>query len=69
MPKKKPIRLTPREEKQLKLALEEAKKVIPMDLRNFSPEEREEYNRILKEESKGTGISIYDYYNMNEEDI
>ena len=54
-------KLTPREEKQIKIALEESKKVIPMDMRDFSPEEREEYNRILREESKSTGISIYDY--------
>lgn len=54
--KKCRIRLTPKE-------------VLPMDMKDFSPEEREEYNRILKEESKGTGISIYDYYNITEEDI
>ena len=36
------------------------KTVIPMDMKDFSPEERAEYNRILMEESKGTGISIYD---------
>ena len=40
-----------------------------MDMRDFSPEERAEYNRILKEESEGTGISIYDYYNITEEEI
>ena len=45
------------------------KEVLPMDMKDFSPEERDEYNRILKEESKGTGISIYDYYNITEEDI
>lgn len=45
------------------------KEIIPMDMRDFSPEEREEYNRILKEESEGTGISIYDYYNITEEDL
>ena len=45
------------------------KKVLPMDMKDFSPEEREEYNRILKEESEGTGVSIYDYYNLNDEEI
>lgn len=45
------------------------KKVLPMDMKDFSPEEQEEYNRILKEESTGTGVSIYDYYNITEEDI
>ena len=54
--KKCRIRLTP-------------KKVLPMDMKDFSPEEQEEYNKILKEESKGTGISIYDYYYITEEDI
>lgn len=45
------------------------KEIVPLDMRDYSPEEREEYNKILNEESKGTGISIYDYYNLNEEEI
>ena len=44
-------------------------KVVPMDMRDFSPEERAEYEKILKEESSPTGINIYDYYNLNEEDF
>ena len=66
---KTPIKLTQREQKQLSIALEETIKPIPMDMKNFSPEEQEEYNRILREESKDTGISIYDYYNLTNEDI
>ena len=54
---------------QIKKCRIRAKEVLPMDMRDFSPEERAEYNRILKEESEGTGISIYDYYNITEEDI
>ena len=54
---------------QVKLCRINVKKTFPVDMRDFSPEERDEYNRILKEESEGTGISIYDYYNITEEDI
>ena len=45
------------------------KEVVPMDMKDFSPEEQEEYNRILREESQGTGISIYDYYDLDQNDF
>lgn len=54
---------------QVKLCRINVKKTFPIDMMDFSPEERAEYEKILKEESSPTGINIYDYYNLNEEDL
>ena len=54
---------------QVKLCRINVKKTFPVDMMDFSPEEREEYNKILKEESEGTGVSIYDYYKLTNEEI
>lgn len=54
---------------QVKLCRINVKKTFPVDVSELSPEEREEYNRIFREESQGNGISIYDYYGLDQNDI
>ena len=50
-------------------SMQQKKSTLPVRVsRGFSKEEIEEYKAIMKQESSG-GISVYDYYYLDQDEI